>query len=277
MFGIAAALLVFDHLRRGFGHFNLGTHLLDLGPLVFELSRQCINPFFLFLHFAVFFEGRGLGHNRQGEIVAVAACVARLEVIAVAGEDRAVRQVTECAENRVGRCVVNHSEHCTRCQRAGASIDKSKRHVAVNGHADGGNFRGFSPSAVQHAFVGRERVEGQRVIDGQSAGAGGTVPGQQDCSRSGSGSDCHCAVDFARAAKRAGVNLHRASARGGAGFISNQERAFGDGSTPSVGVSVAQGQLAIARFGERAARTATDSAILDQPGKIRAQVVRAHG
>jgi len=95
-------LIVVDHLRRRFGHFNLGAHLLNLRRLVFELRRQCINPFFLFFHFVVFFEGRGLGHNRQGEIVPVAACVARLEVVAVAGKDRAVKQVTECAENRVG-------------------------------------------------------------------------------------------------------------------------------------------------------------------------------
>ena len=46
------------------------------------------------------FEGLELGHNRQGQIVAGAAGVARLEVVAVAGKDRAVGEVTEGARNR---------------------------------------------------------------------------------------------------------------------------------------------------------------------------------
>src|SRR5205823_763609 len=94
----------------------------------------------------------------QCQVVASPACVARLEVVAVAGEDRAVGEVTERAGNRIGRCVVNHSENCAHRQRAAASIDKSKRHVAVNGHAEGGNFRRFDSTPVQHALVGRERI-----------------------------------------------------------------------------------------------------------------------
>ena len=40
-----------------------------------------------------------LRHNREGEVVAGTASVADLEVIAVAGEGRAVGQVTEPAHN----------------------------------------------------------------------------------------------------------------------------------------------------------------------------------
>ena len=201
--------------------------------------------------------GSPLRHNRQGQVIASTACVADLEVIAVAREDRAVRQVAERAGNRVGRGVVNHSEHCACGQRAGASIDKSKRHVAGNGHAEGGGFRRFGPSPVQHTLVGRERVEGQRVIDGQGAGFSCTIAGREDCSGACSCSDRHRAVDFARSTECAGVDPHRARARGGAGYISNQERAVGDGGAPSVGVSVSQSQLAPPSLGERAAR-ATD-------------------
>ena len=200
-----------------------------------------------------------------------------MEVIAVAGEDRAVRQVTERAENRVGRGVVNHIEHCACGQRAGASIDKSKRHVAVNGHAEGGSLRRFDSTPVQHALVGREGVEGQRVIDGQSAGAGGTVPGQQDCSGAGSCSDCHRAVDFARAAKHAGVNLHCTAARAGTCPIFHQKAAGVNGGGCGVGIRIGQTQFAVPHFCKRTARAAADSAILDQPGKGRAKVVRADG
>ena len=81
------------------------------------------------------FEGLGLGHDRQGQIVAGAAGVARLEGVPAAGEGRSIGQVTERAKNRVGRGVVNHPKNCARSQRPGAGIDERKRHVAINGHA----------------------------------------------------------------------------------------------------------------------------------------------
>ena len=76
LFGVSAALLIVDHLWRGFAHF-------------------------LFLCFAVFFEGRGLGHNRQGEIVTVAASVAGLEVIAVDRNNAAFEQVAKGAADGI--------------------------------------------------------------------------------------------------------------------------------------------------------------------------------
>ena len=64
--GSAALLIVVDHLRRGFGHFNLGAHFLDLRRLLFELRRQRINPFFLFLHLAMLFEELVEQHRIHG-------------------------------------------------------------------------------------------------------------------------------------------------------------------------------------------------------------------
>ena len=52
-----------------------------------------------------------LGNNRQCEVIAIAVFIVGLEVVAVAYEDRAVRQVAERAGNRIGRSVVNHSEN----------------------------------------------------------------------------------------------------------------------------------------------------------------------
>ena len=110
-----------------------------------------------------------LGHNRQGQVVAGAAFVARLEVVAVAGEDRAVGQVAERAAEGIDRGVVNHSENCAHRERGSANIDKSKRRAAVNGHAESGNFPSDKITPVQYAFVGRERVEGQSAVDGEDA------------------------------------------------------------------------------------------------------------
>src|SRR6266536_6562739 len=92
---------------------------------------------------------KSLGHNRQSQIVAGAACVVRSEVVAVAGKDRAVGKITEPAENWVGRDVIDHGEYCSRRQRTGASIEKGKRHPAVNGHAKAGSLRGFDGRAAQ--------------------------------------------------------------------------------------------------------------------------------
>ena len=100
----------------------------------------------------------------------------------------------------------------------------------------------FTP--VQHAFILRVR-EGQRVIDGERAGAGGTVPSQKDCSRAAPIADRHCAIDDAYAFKCALVDLHRAAARSGAGFILNQERAFANSSAAGVGIRVAESELAV--------------------------------
>ena len=106
------SLGIVDHLRRRFGHFNLGAHLLNLRRLVFELRRQWINPFFLFLHFAVFFEGRGLRHNGQGEIVAVAAFIAHMVSVAANNQGRAVRQIAEGASDRGRGGVADDREGC---------------------------------------------------------------------------------------------------------------------------------------------------------------------
>ena len=100
-----------------------------------------------------------------------------MEAVAVAGEDRAVRQVAERAENRVGRRVANHSENCAHRERASANIDKGKRRAAVNGHTESGNFPGDASTPVQYAFVGREGVEGQSAVDGEDAGGSRTFAG----------------------------------------------------------------------------------------------------
>src|SRR4029077_1112745 len=67
-----------------------------------------------------------LGHNRQGQVIACATCVARLEVVAITGEDRAVGHITERAANGIGRGVVNYSKNCTHRKRASANVDKVK-------------------------------------------------------------------------------------------------------------------------------------------------------
>ena len=86
-------------------------------------------------------------------------------------------QVTERADNRVGRGVVNHREDCTRCQRARASIDKAKRRADVNGHAESGSVRRCNSPPLQHAFVSREGVEDESTVNGEDAGGGRTVAG----------------------------------------------------------------------------------------------------
>jgi hypothetical protein len=46
----AALLIVIDHLRRGFGHFNLGAHFLDERFLLFQLCFESVNFLLLPLH-----------------------------------------------------------------------------------------------------------------------------------------------------------------------------------------------------------------------------------
>ena len=120
-----------------------------------------------------------LRHNRQGEVVAGTASVVDLEVVAVAGEGRAVGQVTEPAHNGRRRGVVNHSENCARRQRAGRKkIAEDKSRAALNRHALGGNLSRCNSSAIQCAFIGRVGVERQRIIiNGQSAWFSRTVSG----------------------------------------------------------------------------------------------------
>ncbi len=120
-----------------------------------------------------------LRHNREGEVVAGTAFVVDLEVIAVAGEGRAVGQVTEGAHNGRRRGVVNHSKNCARRQRAGREkIAEDKLRDAVNPHTLGGNLTRCNNSAIQRAFIGRGGVERQRVIiNGQSARFSRTVSG----------------------------------------------------------------------------------------------------
>ena len=48
-----ALLIVVDHLRCRLAHFDLGTHFLDLGGLLFELGRQLRDNGFQFLNFAI--------------------------------------------------------------------------------------------------------------------------------------------------------------------------------------------------------------------------------
>ena len=42
-----AVLGIVDHLRRRLARFELGTHLLDLRGLLFELRRENLHPFLL--------------------------------------------------------------------------------------------------------------------------------------------------------------------------------------------------------------------------------------
>src|SRR5439155_8140534 len=49
VWGPAALLIVVDHLRRGFGHFNLGAHLLDLRGLLFQACGDGLNFLLLLL------------------------------------------------------------------------------------------------------------------------------------------------------------------------------------------------------------------------------------
>src|SRR4029453_3778936 len=60
---IAVLRFVYNHLRRGLAHLNLGAHFLDLGRLLFELGNHCLHLVFqlgngclLCLDFFVFFE-----------------------------------------------------------------------------------------------------------------------------------------------------------------------------------------------------------------------------
>ena len=98
-----------------------------------------------------------LRYNGQRQVIASAAFVVGSELGAVAGEAGSISKVTESAENRIGRGVVNNGENCTSRERGGAVIDKCKRHVAVNSYAEGGDVRRFRCATVQRAFISRER------------------------------------------------------------------------------------------------------------------------
>src|SRR5204863_9262804 len=109
-----------------------------------------------------------------------------------ADEGRAVRQVAERAENRVAEVLLITGQHFTRCQSAGASIDNGRGRAAVYSHAaEGGSCKRFGSLTVRHALVGREGVEGQRIIDGKGSEAAhavsayGRIP--ELCARVGAG------------------------------------------------------------------------------------------
>src|SRR5438094_7835083 len=49
-------LIIVDHLRRGFGHFNFGAHFLDERFLLFQFCFESVIFLWLPLHSAVLFE-----------------------------------------------------------------------------------------------------------------------------------------------------------------------------------------------------------------------------
>ncbi len=57
-----------------------------------------------------------LGHNRQGEIMAIAALVIGLEVVAVNSDDRAVWQIAEGAADRIRARVTDQGQDQARFQ-----------------------------------------------------------------------------------------------------------------------------------------------------------------
>ena len=98
-----------------------------------------------FIHRCVHRQLRSLLNLRnysQGEIVTIAALVAHLVSVAVTGEDRAVRKITECARNRWRRRIVDYRENCTRCEGATSKISKGKLRATVNGHPVGDHLIG---------------------------------------------------------------------------------------------------------------------------------------
>ena len=50
-------------MQRSFARFNLRAHFLNERRLLFELRRQRVNPFFLFLDLAVLLEQRRIHRN----------------------------------------------------------------------------------------------------------------------------------------------------------------------------------------------------------------------
>ena len=78
-----------------------------------------------------------LPHNRQREVIAVAASVARLEGVAVAGEGRAVGKIAERARDRRRGGVVYHPENCARGQSGATKIAKGKLRAAIDSHTEG--------------------------------------------------------------------------------------------------------------------------------------------
>src|SRR5205823_7437522 len=127
-----------------------------------------------FIHRCVHRQLRSLLNLRnysQGKVVAIAALVAHLVGVAVTGEDRAVRKITECACNRCRRRIVDYRENCTRCEGATSKISKGKLRATVNGHPVGDHLIGGGVAAVHVHIVGSVDAKGQRTLDGKGAGA----------------------------------------------------------------------------------------------------------
>src|SRR6266487_1000636 len=127
-----------------------------------------------FIHRCVHRQLRSLLNLRnysQGKVVTVAALVTHLVSVAVTGEDRAVRKITECACNRCRRRIVDYRENCTRCEGATSKISKGKLRATVNGHPVGDHLIGGGVAAVHVHIVGSVDAKGQRTLDGKGAGA----------------------------------------------------------------------------------------------------------
>src|SRR5207249_7902411 len=141
-----------------------------------SVAAMCVsNPDYssFFIHRCVHRQLRSLLNLRnysQGEIVTIAALVAHLVSVAVTGEDRAVRKITECARNRWRRRIVDYRENCTRCEGATSKISKGKLRATVNGHPVGDHLIGGGTAAVPLDFIGRVGVEAQGTLDGETAG-----------------------------------------------------------------------------------------------------------
>jgi len=112
LFEIARVLLCFDHVARLIVNANHSVMSAAKKLSVVDCdSRPAAHPPPHDRIPAAEYGSPALRHDRQRQVIASPACVAGLEVVAIAGKDRAVGKVTERAENRIGRCVVNDSEN----------------------------------------------------------------------------------------------------------------------------------------------------------------------
>src|SRR5882724_3095848 len=153
-----------------------------------------------------------LGHDRQGEVVAIATLVVGLKGDVVDGEGCAIGKVGERARNRRRRGVINRGEDCAQRECAHVHMVKEYERSTVNGYAPGDNLVRCDVTALEPEVKGPVRSERQPFLDRQGARGSSDYPRGQKCSSSASRPDSHATGYFARARELADVNLHGAAA-----------------------------------------------------------------
>ena len=185
---------------------------------------------------------RGLRHDGKGKIIPVAAFVVSLEGVLTNNQGRAIWQIGESAVDSRGCGVVDDGENGAGREQGAAVIGNRDR---TAGHRDAVGYhliRGGSVT-VDFTVVNAIGIEAQFTLDTQDANAVSVLGGKKRAAARSS-AEADRPGDNAVTSQRAGSDLNRARASGGAARVFNQECSTLDGCAGGIGARARESQCA---------------------------------